>query len=195
MKKFENFVLTQPDQKVTATIGGEEKTVLFLKSGDGLCWYEARREFSDDTVKIQYDSAGIIRSVVDKPVPERGNVYAASMLWPINASVAEIAVEDYPAELTLDGTWRFDGESVIRDADLVAGRNLRLNTRKFNRLLRACTDAAFPLQSALALGIITPEQQSMLTELQNYAVTLADTDLTATPVIWPTPPVSVKLPL
>lgn len=69
------------------------------------------------------------------------------------------------------------------------------NTRKYNRLLRACTDAAFPLQSALALGIITPQQQTMLTELQNYAVALADTDLTVTPVIWPTPPASVKLPL
>lgn len=195
MKKFENFTLVTPEYEVFATIEGEKRRVLFLESENGLCWYAAQQEFSDDTVKIQYDSDGIIRAVVDKPVPQRENVYAASMLWPYNASVAEIAVEDYPEEVQLDGTWRFDGTTVYQDAGIVSAFALTKNTRQFNRLLRACTDAAFPLQSALALGIITPEQQAMLTELQNYAVTLADTDLTVTPVAWPVPPASVKLPL
>lgn len=172
-----------------------DNNVLFLVSEDGQDWYECQSLFSDDTVKIQYDSSGIIKAVVAEPVPQRGNVYAVSMLWPFGMSVAEIAVADYPEGVTLDGTWKFDGTSVYQDADITSALTLAKNIRQFNRLLRACTDAAFPLQSALALGIITPEQQSMLTGLQNYAVSLADTDLTATPVIWPTPPASVKLPL
>jgi hypothetical protein len=51
------------------------------------------------------------------------------------------------------------------------------------------------MQSAQALGLITTQQQAMLTDLQNYAINLADTDLTQNPVAWPAAPVSVKLPL
>lgn len=196
VENIKNFKLVNGSIKLL-TAFGNDRYLLFLESEDGIDWYESQKLFSDDTVKIQYDSDGIIRSVVDKPVPQRGNVYAISMLWPINSSVAEISVEDYPTGVILDGTWRFDEEtqSVYQDADIASALTLAKNTQQFNRLLRACTDAAFPLQSALALGIITPEQQAMLTDLQNYAVTLADTDLTATPVIWPAPPASVKLPL
>lgn len=191
MKKFENFVLTQPDKTVYATIGGEKKTVLFLKSGDGRCWYEAQQEFSDDTVKIQYDSGGVIRAVVDKPVPERGNVYAASMLWPINASVAEIAVEDYPTELTLDGTWRFDGESVIRDADLVAERNLRLNTRSRNKLAAVVTVTIATLQAGIACDRSVDGDSDALTAWQGYLCDLRDLtteQLQQSPVDFPLQP-------
>lgn len=68
---------------------------------------------------------------------------------------------------------------------------LATNTMKFKSLLRSATDAAFPLQSALALGVITPEQQSMLTALQQFSVQLADTDLTQSPVTWPAQPAGV----
>ncbi|TBM02504.1 tail fiber assembly protein, partial [Hafnia paralvei] len=64
--------------------------VIFLESQDGQDWYECQASFSDDTVKIMYDSTGVIMAVVDKPVPQRGNVYAVSMLWPVEMSVAEV---------------------------------------------------------------------------------------------------------
>lgn len=194
MKKFENFVLTQPEQKVSATIGGKKKTVLFLKSDEGQCWYVAQREFSDDTVKIQYDSDGIIRAVVDKPVPERGNVYAASMLWPINASVAEIAVEDYPSGVTLDGTWRFDGESVIRDVDLVADRNQQINTRNRNKLAVTATVTIATLQAGIASDRSVDGDSDALTSWQNYLCDLramTPTDLQQSPATFPDVPASV----
>lgn len=194
MKKFENFVLTQPDQKVYATIGGERKTVLFLKSGGGLCWYDAQQEFSEDTVKIQYDSGGVIRAVVDKPVPERGNVYAASMLWPINASVAEIAVENYPSGVTLDGTWRFDGDSVIRDSDLVAERNLRLNTRSRNKLAATATVTISTLQAVIASDRSVDGDSDALTAWQGYLCDLramTTEDLQQSPASFPEQPVTI----
>ncbi|MBI0275649.1 tail fiber assembly protein [Hafnia alvei] len=62
------------------------------------------------------------------------------------------------------------------------------NTRAFNTLLRSATDAAFPLQSAVALDIATDAQIQALAALQQYAVNLASTNLTVDPVIWPKSP-------
>ena len=172
MKKFENFVLTQPDQEVTAIVGGEKKVVLFLKSGDGICWYAAQKEFSDDTVKIQYDSDGIIRAVVDKPVPQRGNVYAASMLWPYNASVAEIAVADYPPGVTIDGTWRFDGKKIYRDAKLVSQRMLRMNTKTRTRNAAQAALTIAMLQNRISIGRARDGDTDALTAWQHYLLDL-----------------------
>jgi hypothetical protein len=72
---------------------------------------------------------------------------------------------------------------------------LRANTARYDRLLVAAAAAAFPLQSAMALGTITPEQQTMLTALQNFSIDLVDTDLTKSPVKWPPLPAGIKLPL
>ncbi|HBW3346571.1 tail fiber assembly protein [Klebsiella pneumoniae] len=66
------------------------------------------------------------------------------------------------------------------------------NTQIYNQLLRACTDAAFPLQSAITLGIATEAQQTELAQLQQYAVDLRNTDLTADPAAFPEFPVSVS---
>lgn len=194
MKKFERFVLTQPDQEVTAIIDGEKKIVLFLKSGGGLCWYNVQKEFSDDTVKIQYDSDGIIRAVVDKPVPERGNVYAASMLWPINASVAEITVEDYPEGVQLDGTWRFDGLTVYHDADLIAQEALRLNSKKRGRYAAQAALTIATLQAGIDTNRTADGDSDSLTAWQTYLCDLRDMtpdQLQQSPAPFPATPAAV----
>lgn len=65
------------------------------------------------------------------------------------------------------------------------------NTATYNTLLRACTDAAFPLQSAVTLGVATDEQRADLAVLQQYAVDLMGVDLTADPVVFPDLPASL----
>lgn len=52
---------------------------------------------------------------------------------------------------------------------------LAINTAEYTRRMRQCTDAAFPLQSAVNLGAATEEQKTMLADLQSYAVQLLDT--------------------
>lgn len=192
MQNIKDFKIVESTPELLAEFNNNT-SVLFLQSESGLNWYAAQKLFSDDTVKIQYDSTGIIRAVVDAPVLQRGNVYAVSMLWPLNMSVAEIAVADYPSGVTLDGTWKFaeETQSIYQDANIVAANTLAANTAQFNALLRACTDAAFPLQAAITLGVATAEQQTALAELQQYAVDLTNpaiVDLTASSVSWPTPP-------
>jgi hypothetical protein len=69
------------------------------------------------------------------------------------------------------------------------------NTRKYKKMLRACTDAAFPLQSAVTLGVATDEQKAQLAELQQYAIDLINpelVDLTQLPPIFPTLPACIS---
>jgi hypothetical protein len=69
------------------------------------------------------------------------------------------------------------------------------NTLEYLRRLRAATDTAFPLQSAVDLGTASADQRQLLTEWQQYAVDLQTVDLTQLPVAWPTPPEMLSLPM
>ncbi|HGY3719827.1 TPA: tail fiber assembly protein, partial [Citrobacter gillenii] len=120
--------------------------------------------------------------------------------WPDDAqSVDDSVYEEFAENSPPDGKYRVagaDGQPAWADIPApTQERALEKNVRTFNTLLRATNDAAFPLQSALNLGIITPEQQSMLTSLQQFSVELANTDLTNTPVTWPAQPAGIKLPI
>ncbi|EIN2210024.1 tail fiber assembly protein, partial [Salmonella enterica subsp. enterica serovar Bovismorbificans] len=86
----------------------------FLESEDGQDWYECQSLFSDDTAKIMYDPEGVVWGVVNKPVPQRGNTYAVSMLWPVNMSVAEIDAADCPDDCRGDGTWLYQDGKVVQ---------------------------------------------------------------------------------
>ncbi|EGG6362763.1 tail fiber assembly protein [Salmonella enterica] len=66
------------------------------------------------------------------------------------------------------------------------------NLKLRNRLMRACTDAAFPLQSALTRGIATQEQQSILTAIEDYSIKLLnDVNWTESPLQLPPAPDSI----
>lgn len=62
------------------------------------------------------------------------------------------------------------------------------NTQLLNRLLKDCANNAFPLQSAVSLGVATEGQRAALNELQQYSVDLLNTDLTKSPLQLPNPP-------
>lgn len=105
MQNIKNFQMVTPSSEMLLAYQNPDGEIqLFFQSKEGRCWYVCQSEFADDTVKIQYSSDGVITGIVDAPVPQRGNVYAVSMLWPIDCSVAEIAVTDYPTGVALDGT-------------------------------------------------------------------------------------------
>ncbi|UUF23017.1 hypothetical protein NQB69_15765 [Escherichia coli] len=54
----------------------------YLMSEDGQDWYECQKLFSPDTVKVVYDNSNVIISFSQD----------VSSLFPVNASVAEVAV-------------------------------------------------------------------------------------------------------
>ncbi|EEU2973951.1 phage tail protein, partial [Escherichia coli] len=53
---------------------------MYLKSEDGQDWYECQSQFAEDTLKVVYDSRGVIT----------GYGKDTALLWPVNQSVAEV---------------------------------------------------------------------------------------------------------
>ncbi|MFU0445278.1 tail fiber assembly protein [Pseudocitrobacter faecalis] len=162
--------------------------VIFLASEDGQDWYECQVLFSDNTVKIMYDAEGIIRALVDKPVPQRGDVYAVSMLWPVDMSVVEIPVDDYPPNCQADGNWRYT-EGIIEkiQTDYVAVAEI-----KKSQLMAEANVAIAPLERAVKLNMATDEETQKLESWERYSVLLNRVDPSKAPDInWPEVPENV----
>ncbi|HGF8674959.1 TPA: tail fiber assembly protein, partial [Salmonella enterica subsp. enterica] len=116
MKKYQNiknFRLIDAPVNRDKTQSEINIGAYFLESEDGQDWYECQSLFSDDTAKIMYDHEWVIWGVVNKPVPQRGNTYAVSMLWPVNMSVAEIDAADCPDDCRGDGSWLYRDGKVL----------------------------------------------------------------------------------
>ncbi|ECC9153538.1 tail fiber assembly protein [Salmonella enterica subsp. salamae] len=163
----------------------------FLESEDGQDWYECQSLFSDDTAKIMYDHEGVIWGVVNTPVPQRGNTYAVSMLWPVNMSVAEIDAADCPDDCRGDGSWLYrDGQVLPVPVDYQAKAE---TTRQ--KLLNDADNAIKDWRTELALGIISDENKAALILWMNYINVLKSLDLagvsdetTFTAIWWPSLP-------
>ncbi|ECD3897888.1 tail fiber assembly protein [Salmonella enterica subsp. enterica serovar Gloucester] len=122
--------------------------------------------------------------------------YINTNSWPDDAKeVDDFIYNEYALEAVPEGKMRVPNDAGYpswgdipepSQEELIAS-----NTQVFNTLLRACTDSAFPLQSAVALGVATDEQKALLQQLQEYSVQLISTDLTVTPVQWPEKPASM----
>ncbi|KAA5940507.1 tail fiber assembly protein [Pantoea sp. VH_3] len=78
-------------------------SVLFLKDDAGRDWYESQKLFDDETLKVVFDSSGIIVSMN----------YDVSTLWPVDNSVAEVAAADVPEGIDITGNWMFDGKNIV----------------------------------------------------------------------------------
>ncbi|WP_406854864.1 tail fiber assembly protein [Salmonella enterica] len=163
----------------------------FLESEDGQDWYECQSLFSDDTAKIMYDPEGVIWGVVNHPVPQRGNTYAVSMLWPVNMSVAEIDAADCPDDCRGDGSWLYrDGKVLPVPVDYQAKAE---TTRQ--KLLDAANSAIADWRTELALGEISDDDKASLTKWMAYIRALKTLDLsgvkdsaTFTAIRWPALP-------
>lgn len=163
----------------------------YLVSDDGQDWYECQELFSDDTVKIAYDSAGLIWQIVAEPIPQRGNVYAVSMLWPVDMSVAEIAVEDFPQDCQPDGTWQYTNGKVEKSA--VSYMTMAETER--NKLLSEASEITADWMTDLQLGIISDEDKAALILWRTYIKSVKELDLSAVTdeesyngIVWPVKP-------
>lgn len=191
MKKYQdikNFRLIDAPVNRDKTQSEINIGAYFLESDDGQDWYECQSLFSDDTAKIMYDPEGIIWGVVNNPVPQRGNTYAVSMLWPVNMSVAEIDAADCPDDCRGDGSWLYrDGKVLPVPVDYQAKAE---TTRQ--KLLDAANSAIADWRTELALGEISDDDKVTLTKWMAYIKGLKSLDLssvkdsaTFTEIRWP----------
>ena len=184
MQDIKNFTQYTPPEEVVALYSAPDAAPpQFLISADGQDWYECQNLFADDTIKIMYDSAGIVRGLIDKPVPERGNTFAVSMFFPDGMSVAE--VESVPDGCNIDGGWMFDGREVVAvPVDYVAQAE-----KQKSQLMAAAEAAIAPLKRAVKYGMATDAEKQLLEEWEVYTVLLSRVDTSLAPDIeWPTVP-------
>ncbi|EAW1072346.1 tail fiber assembly protein [Salmonella enterica subsp. enterica serovar Oranienburg] len=194
MKKYQNiknFRLIDAPVNRDKTQAEINIGAYFLESDDGQDWYECQSLFSDDTAKIMYDHEGVIWGVVNKPVPQRGNTYSVSMLWPVNMSVAEIDAADCPDDCRGDGSWLYrDGKVLPVPVDYQAKAE---TTRQ--KLLNDAGNAIKDWRTELTLEIISDENKATLIMWMNYINVLKSLDLTGvsdeatfTAIRWPVLP-------
>ncbi|WP_413740843.1 tail fiber assembly protein [Sodalis sp. RH18] len=151
-------------------------SVLYLKDEDGNDWYESidGKLWGEDTIKIAFDAAGIIRSM-------NADV---SKLWPLNLSVVEVKASAIPAGISLNGAWVYDGEKVVQRAGYAAEQ---AGNKKLALMATAGTQIAI-LQDAVDLAMATDAEVAALTAWKTYRVNLSRLDTAADPVDWPVAP-------
>ncbi|EDV3695260.1 tail fiber assembly protein [Salmonella enterica subsp. enterica] len=188
MKKYQdikNFRLIDAPVNRGKTQSEINIGAFFLESEDGQDWYECQSLFSDDTAKIMYDPEGVIWGGVNKPVPQRGNTYAVSMLWPVNMSVAEIDAADCPDDCRGDGMWLYQDGKVVQRAYSPEELRKKAEAEKVRRLAEA-ESAIAPLARAVKLKIATDEEIKRLEAWELYSVMVNRVD-TSSPD-WPEVP-------
>ncbi|MFT4465272.1 MAG: tail fiber assembly protein [Sodalis sp. (in: enterobacteria)] len=123
MKNIKNFKRYHPDA-VDKKCLEQAVGAIFLISEDGQDWYESQKLFQPDTMKVEYEANGIIRSMG----------YDISGFCPEGCSMAEVS--KWPDEAAPNRKWCFiDGEVVPRvyTADELRGANSDVSDHLFRR--------------------------------------------------------------
>ena len=144
----------------------------------GADWYDSQKKFSNDTLKIVFNSAGVIVSMS----------HDVSALWPAGNSVAEIPTYDVPDDLDISGDWIFDGKKITQR--IYSGEELIAQaTIKRDSLMAVATSVIAPLQDAIDIGSATDAEVELLKQWKTHRVALNRLDLTTAPNIkWPEEP-------
>lgn len=95
MNNFKNFTLYTPEKP-------DVLGAMYLKSAEGHDWYECQSLFAQDTLKLVYNSDGVITSISRD----------VSMLFPANQSVEEVEYTESNRRADISGRWGFDGERI-----------------------------------------------------------------------------------
>ncbi|AZP49581.1 tail fiber assembly protein [Rahnella aquatilis] len=144
----------------------------------GADWYEAQKNFQEDTLKVVFGNTGVILSLS----------YDVSALWPGSNSVAEISASEVPDGVDNSGLWVFDGKKIVQRVYSSEELTAQASTKRDSLMLTASAAIA-PLQDAVDISDATEDETALLKEWKQYRVTLNRLDLSnATTVVWPEPP-------
>jgi hypothetical protein len=148
---------------------------LYFQSEKGEDWYFHRLRFSADTLKVCYDSEGVIRSFG----------FDASRLYPGGYSVAEVEKNAVPEDISIDGSWMFDGSAIVPRTYTQAER-VELADKKRLSLIADAVAEMSRLSDAVELGRATPEQKARLLALKTYRLDLIELDVSdPDKIAWP----------
>ena len=150
----------------------------FLQTEDGLDWYYHLTRFSDNTVKIAYDSNGVVRFIESDP----------SMIWPVNLSVVELSPANVPPEADISGNWSFLNGNVVPRIYSSSERIARAEAER-ERLIASARQAMNEWQNDLLLDEINDEDRASLKAWNSYVKALkAITTSSPDEIVWPVAP-------
>lgn len=166
LKNFTQYIPEYADLMIPA---------LYFQSEEGEDWYFHRTRFSTDTLKVCYDSEGVIRSFG----------FDASRLYPGGYSVAEVEKKAVPEDISIDGSWMFDGSAIVPRTYSQAER-VELADKKRLSFISDTVAEMSPLLDAVELGRATAEQSARLKALKNYRLDLLELDVSDPDnIVWP----------
>jgi len=143
-------------------------TVSFATDENGADWYESQKKFQSDTLKIIFNNKGIIVSMS----------HDVSALWPGGNSVAEIALDDVPTGLSINGEWVFDGVKISPRTTTSEEWQEKAESLR-QSLLKEAGDVTSDWRTELQLGIISDEDKEILIEWMAYIKALKALNLSS----------------
>ncbi|GCZ18363.1 phage tail fiber assembly protein [Escherichia coli] len=163
MNNFKNFISYTPGEDKAELI---EAGVVFLQDENGNDWYECQKLFSENTVKVVYDSNNIIVSISND----------VSTLWPVGASVAE--TESLPDGVDINGNWIFDGQNVVERTQSANELKALAESRR-DSLLNSARQQLVISQTKLLRGrVLSDAEQTALDAWLDYIDELNALDFT-----------------
>lgn len=176
LNNFKNFTLSTALTPVQQDLKNEF-CIEFCEDETGIDWYHLRLKFSENTLKLVYDSTGLIVSAS----------YDADSLRPLGMSVTEISPEDIPPGFAVshDQRWIFqDGKIAPEPVNYIA-----VATSHRDTLMAEVSARISQLAAAQDDGDITPDELSKLAALREVRAKLRRIDLSPAPYIdWPVIP-------
>lgn len=152
---------------------------------NGQTYYEFRETITEKYTCVIVADTGVVRYINED----------ASTISPY-VGERVFGIEEYPADLTFDGTWIYDGDSgeFSQPEDIVVARTLIDNTRLRSRLAMLAALAITTLQSGIANDRSVDGDNDALTLWQGYLCDLRDMtpeQLQQSPALFPTAPASI----
>lgn len=90
-----------------------------------------------------------------------------------------------PENISIDGSWMFDGSAIVRRTDTQAGRVEQAEKKRLSLIADAVAEMS-PLSDAVELDRATPEQKARLLALKNYRLDLIELDVSdPDKIAWP----------
>lgn len=178
MKTYKNFTRYTPED----ALGG----VMYLKDENDNDWYALQAEFASDTMKIAFDSTGLI-------IDAKKDV---TTLVPLNLSVAELETDSLPSGFPGEATsrWEFDGKKVTEKPLTPEEWQAKAEQQRQN-LLTAANASTADWRTELQLDVISEEDKVSLIKWMAYIKALKALDLSSvideaeySTVVWPVSP-------
>lgn len=165
-----NIYIAQDAESYTAEHHKSEECRQFLVGAaldaDGLNYYDFQKTLAG------YRYACVI--ITDSGVVLHTNTDPSIISPGVGQTI--FGVNEYPEEMTFDGTWRYDyeTETFYHDTLIAEQKALAENTETRNTMLSKATAAAYPLQLRATRGTASPEQLAQLAALDDYIIDLVD---------------------